>query len=356
MYKPLALVLTLAVLLTACSDSDPTPPVASGEIGTAGGTVSVTTGTLNGAVITIPSGALTQATNVQIYEAAVVVVAGFRVIGPAAGFEPGGQTFGTASTLTMPFDPALLTTGAPTTDIVVKTRASSGLLTDITPTTIDTATGLITFTHTEFARHWIAVKDTFRPLDYFPLGSGDHYLYDNNSLLTVEATTTEPNFGGSPVIKLTLTGIGCVNGLYLTESSGTISRMGEFEICSRNEQEVQATGTTWLALYDTIGTSRAQTYTYTGYQPYGGLVPRYTGLHNETTDILRRTSVSTALKTFSDVIEVEFTTTFSETPGPSGTKTLHLWLAKGVGPVLYSDSNVIRSLVAATVGGAPVTR
>ena len=99
---------------------------------------------------------------------------------------------------------------------------------------------------------------------------------------------------------------------------------------------------------------RTQTYTYTGYRPYGGLVPRYTGLHDETTNILRRTTISTPLKSFDDVIEVEFTISFTETPGPTGTKTLKLWLARDVGPVVYSDDGVLRSVIAATVGGLPV--
>jgi hypothetical protein len=99
----------------------PPPPPPPLGIGTAGGAVSHA----SGASVVVPAGALTQNTVIEIEQSSVgapALPAGATLVGQVYAFTPHGTTFSVPVTVTVPFDPALVPSGA--TPALYKTNAA----------------------------------------------------------------------------------------------------------------------------------------------------------------------------------------------------------------------------------------
>ena len=124
--KRFAWLLLAACLLTACGGSggdtsgstgNTNPPLSG--IGSSGGTVNGP----NGAKVVVPSGALSQNTNIAVAQSstgAPALPAGLTAIGEMFALTPHGTQFATPVTITIPFNPAA-TNGA--TPLLYKTNA-----------------------------------------------------------------------------------------------------------------------------------------------------------------------------------------------------------------------------------------
>lgn len=121
--------LVLALILVACSGggggggggSVPTPPVTS--IGPAGGTVSGP----NGSSVLIPPGALSQNVDIAIAQSAAgapPLPQGVTPVSDVYAFTPHGTAFAQPATLTVPFTPSLVPSGAML--VLYKTNAQNG--------------------------------------------------------------------------------------------------------------------------------------------------------------------------------------------------------------------------------------
>ncbi len=101
----------VVVLLVGCGSS--APPPSSKGIGPAGGTVT----SAEGARVVIPPGALSSSVDVQVTKdgtgaAALPAVADLVAVGDVFALTPHGTTFSKPVTLTLPFDPARVPSGA----------------------------------------------------------------------------------------------------------------------------------------------------------------------------------------------------------------------------------------------------
>jgi uncharacterized delta-60 repeat protein len=114
----------LCLLLVACGGGGGTSEEASipaGMTGPAGGTVNGPAG----ARVVVPAGALTQNAAIAVAQSsagAPPLPAGSTAVGETFAFTPHGTTFAAAATVTVPFDPARVPTGA--TPTLLKTNAA----------------------------------------------------------------------------------------------------------------------------------------------------------------------------------------------------------------------------------------
>ncbi len=126
------------LLLTATAVPDGTIPVAASVIGPGGGLLSVESGSLSGASVSIPPGALGSQTSVLIGNGTGVTptAGGLMSVGPAVFFGPEGLTFknGKTASITIPFDPGLVSGGAAGLRVFVKD--AQGNVTEILGVTI----------------------------------------------------------------------------------------------------------------------------------------------------------------------------------------------------------------------------
>ena len=114
----------------------PAPAPAPG-IGTAGGTVSDT----SGAKVVVPAGALTTNTAIAVAQSATgapALPAGVTAAGPIFAFTPHGTTFATPVTITVPFDPTSVATGL--TPALYKTNATQSGWEMVSGATVDGST------------------------------------------------------------------------------------------------------------------------------------------------------------------------------------------------------------------------
>jgi len=353
----LGLGLPLLVLLAGCHDDDSSSPpaAATGSIGPEGGTIQVTSGPLAGTSLTIPPGALTGPVAFSIFEDQLSLVPGFVDVGPAVHIEP-SLTLAVPALLILPFDPARVPAPTTTGDYVVRTRDSTGMVSDGPPRHVETAAGRVAVDALQMLTWWVSVPDAIDTRAYLPLGGGDAYRYDNSLILTVEATRTEPNFLGLPITKLTFNSLSFYAGFYLTEEGGgALNLFGEFEVAFTNRQERLASAVRLLDPVEVVGSEHEAYYSFTGFVPYGFAVPSYNGSAHMTAATVQHTSVGTPLGVFDDVVLFEVVIERSDSRPQYGTTTLRLWCAKGVGPVQvqFGETPPFR-LHAAVVGGVPV--
>lgn len=122
----IALVTVAALLLGACFDDDHKPPPHSGGSGSSG--IGASGGTVNGPEgtrIVVPSGALSSNTPLAITRSntgAPPLPSAVTALGPMFAFTPHGTTFAQPVTVTVPFDPTLVT--AEMTPRLYKTNAT----------------------------------------------------------------------------------------------------------------------------------------------------------------------------------------------------------------------------------------
>ena len=131
-----ALVALIAVALTACGgggggggdDGDPSPQTKFTEtiVAADGGMVKATSGPIDGAVITIPAGALAADTDVTIEPGTDVTTTEYFLVGPAVLATPAGLSFSSPATVGVPVDATRIPTGKGTTDVVVLRQDSAG--------------------------------------------------------------------------------------------------------------------------------------------------------------------------------------------------------------------------------------
>lgn len=107
------------IVAVACSSSDDPAPVATEDVGTSGGTVEVAEGSLAGASVEVPAGALSATATITI-GAGSGVNAGTDTmgVGPAVRFDSDGPAFTSPVTVTVPFS----TTQAGGKDVSVAQR------------------------------------------------------------------------------------------------------------------------------------------------------------------------------------------------------------------------------------------
>jgi len=352
------LVCVLAVLATALPFSCKKSSSNSGIVGSIivggdGGELVIDTGPLAGTAIRIPPGALTENTQIAIYQEQFSKTTGVLAIGPAARFEPNGFVLAAAAIVTLPFTASMVPSGTETSDFIVRGRDHTGMLFELTPASVD-PDGSVTVEVTQLATLWVAVPDIMVATEHFPLKNADNYVYDTGLTLFVSHTTSEPNFGSTDVIKLTFSNTGITTGLYLAiDANNNIRKLGDFRV--PDFQEKFDSAIVWLNAKETLSAQNKQLYSYLGYVPYGGLVVRYTGIAEQIAAIGPRTNVGTVIKNFENVIECTFTVDFSNTIPRFDTTTMKLWLAPGVGPVRVAlENQPVATLVSGTANGRPI--
>lgn len=134
----------------------------TGLIGPPGGTLSAELdGPIAGASVTVPAGALSQATSLLIGTTSVIATTAPGVsAGPAIFLGPEGLSFAPAQVqVTIPFDASFFADG--TSSLRVYTRAADGSITEITGFTIDAVASTVSFAVSHFS--------TFEVRRAFPL-------------------------------------------------------------------------------------------------------------------------------------------------------------------------------------------
>lgn len=129
-----------------------------GEVGPAGGVVSLASGPAAGALVAIPAGALAAPLSIQLDAAADITSAGAVPVGPAVRFAPEGTAFAVPATVTVPFVTARLPAGMGAGDIVVLHRDAAGGVSDLPSVGLDTAGGRVSAATAGFSTFQAAVR------------------------------------------------------------------------------------------------------------------------------------------------------------------------------------------------------
>jgi len=154
--------LLLPLPLAGCGgDSNGSPPAAivSGTIGAEGGSLSVTSGALAGASITIPAGALTAPVAISFFEDTASLVPGFVDVGPAVRIEPDGLPLALPGVLTLPFDPTRVPPAVTAADFIVRMRLGDGRVFEEPARHVDQALGLVTVDALQVEDHGLGVLE-----------------------------------------------------------------------------------------------------------------------------------------------------------------------------------------------------
>jgi hypothetical protein len=146
----------------------------SRTIGPAGGTAAADVdGPISGASVTVPAGALTQATSILIGTTSVIATAAPGIsAGPAIFFGPEGLSFAPEQAqVTIPYDASFFEGG--TSDLRVYTRAADGSIEEITEFTIDSFAATVTFAVSHFSTFEVrrAFRFVERPILTNPAGT-----------------------------------------------------------------------------------------------------------------------------------------------------------------------------------------
>jgi len=142
---------TLLLALTACSgssDDDCTTNSPPGMIcADSGGTVAGV-GTVEGASIEIPPGALSKNTIITVSAGDEILEAEHVSVGPSVVFEPTGTTLAAAATITLPYDASLLPADATDDDVIVRWMQTTVQDLDGTTYEVDGTAGTVTISTT----------------------------------------------------------------------------------------------------------------------------------------------------------------------------------------------------------------
>lgn len=355
--------LSLLTLAFACSDSD-SGPLTEGEIGAAGGTLTVLSGSYAGTSLVVAAGAVTEATTFQIRSASTIRQNGLVAVGLATRFTPDDLAQTPAATVTLVYTPSSVPSGVADNELRVTARATDGTLTELTPTLVDSASGRVTAPVPALATLWVVAPDRFVSADYFPLAAGNRYVFDlafDNALEIVDATS-DPGALGLADFRLTfLLPWFHRTALYVDETvAGGIDFVGLLDSPPQMNAiaDILDTAVPLLAPVETIGDSRTSPYDYTVYSIDLAMLPPTqigTGMGELTADIVERTSVDTPVGRFDDVVLVTWTEEFDDTIGSPGTGIASMWLARGIGPVQIQTGTGERApLREGTVDGQPV--
>ncbi len=353
----LAACAALGVLLAACSgNQDPRQP-ASVVIGPNGATFTVTSGPLTGTSITVPRGALSEPTTITIDETQTSDVPDAIAAGPGAVFGPFGTTFAVDATLTLIFDAASLPPGVTSSDFVVKARTSQGRIVDIAPDAVNMAMGTVTAKTDRVGSFWVAVSLRNGNLDlfaYLPLGVDDIYSYENGITASVGISQSEPNVA-TPVVVLAFAGNVVNERLYLDRFLGDTMLLGRHNLVL-GTQTVLDFGLTLLPAAGGLGSVTQSVDFFTGYDPYGAVLPSIFGIETMKVTVVSQGRLDTPLGRFNDVVEVVIESSVSSTLVASATLRDRLWLARGVGPVQIDleGAGGRAGIVSATVNGLTV--
>jgi len=359
---PLSFLLVLvAALFASCSDYtdkfDNTGNNGSLLIGTGGGLIIAPSGPIGGAALSVPAGALTDTVLITASEGQVVAEPGWIDVGPAVAWAPAGLGFAVPATMTLPFDPSRIPAGIPDGALRVKFVDENGALQTLVPTSVDRATGLVTLPVSSLGTFWVAAPivdpdaTTADLRDYLPLTIGDRYEFDTGLVIDVE-----PGIRNDPSLAYVDQNLGILRvESTLFQNDGTLITNGwtgsiyQFEFHS---PLVRAPA------MPTFGDRFTSSAPWTLTIPPGSANPVFTG----TTDLIgevTRIDPAEALATtgYGDVLQVATERTWSvDGFGVFEVELDFLWLARGIGPVLFEDSTGVRSVITgATVGGQPIT-
>ncbi|HZV02183.1 MAG TPA: hypothetical protein VFF73_36075, partial [Planctomycetota bacterium] len=162
--------LALAVLLAGCSRSGGfglyAAPPQNGvlAIGPIGATDIFVGGSLGGTSVVVPPNALTQTVTITIGPGTPVQTGDAVLVGPPVLMTPNNQVFLTPVTIDIPYAPAQIPAGKTPSDIVVLVEnPSTGAITVLKPTSVNTVGLLVDFTTTMFANFQAAVFDAGPP-------------------------------------------------------------------------------------------------------------------------------------------------------------------------------------------------
>jgi hypothetical protein len=150
MRKKFAVLAALVVLASGCSSKKgsgsylPPPVDGQSQIGSEGGFVSFTLGSINGASITVPAGALSQTVTISLIAGTPIVTGDALAVGNPVLATPNGLAFATPVTVSVPYDATSIPSGETTGDIVVLRREeSTGAISVLPVTVVNTFTALV---------------------------------------------------------------------------------------------------------------------------------------------------------------------------------------------------------------------
>lgn len=194
----------------------------NGTIGSGGGTVSA-----NGATVTVPPGALSQSTTITIDPGTRVASGANAEAGSAFTLGPQGTTFAAPVTVTIPYDAAKLqAAGKTTSDIYLLHRNdSTGTITKVTPTSVDTAQSLVTFQVSSFSTVQAAVAATVDPAQSTVVVSPSSVLADGSSPATIQVVVKNKSGEAFPGLTVVLAASG--SGNTLTQPSAPTDSQGK---------------------------------------------------------------------------------------------------------------------------------
>lgn len=305
-----------------------------------------------GATLSLPANALTAPVTVRMVRATPPNLSGFRAIGAAIALTPAGQRLEAAATLTLPFstgDQGLLGVDLDTDLLVLQTDAQGRLHVRL-PSSIDLNTGRCTASIDRFGTCWIAARPANLPVDladYFP-ADGSYFQFDSATMGT-GSREGDPNTDQVGLRGLQWTQMygvpesGAAGIYYRTGPTGGVEVHGWFD-----EGLEQLLGTPPLQLPPSLleGESFAIATDDEWFEPFGAALPRLLAGALRV-DFGPRQFVVGLHEVYGDCLPM--TVTFLA--GGATFRQLRFDLARGVGPVRFSDGVRTYQLLSAVVDG-----
>ena len=328
---PAAALIVLSALLAGCSNSSSSNPLASGTIDSAGGTVTVSSGTAAGTSVQIPANALSTATDIAIWSDSTTSASERRPVSSASRFEPENVALAAPATLTLVIT-STLPAGTVEADLVVAFRNVNGMSGEMAPTSVDFVANTVTMDTSNFGVFWVDLKteDFIPATSYMSFNNGARYEYSNNINMVLELSSTQPNFGGANTWVMSFAVGASLEryGFYLSNST-TIGLQGIFDTAqSVGQQAIPDNDLIFLPNLAKLGAANLSDSMFSGYSPFGSTTPTVRSQWFSSVTVVSQGTLSTPAGQFNDVIEVEIMESFGST-----VRTDRIWFARNVGPV-----------------------
>jgi hypothetical protein len=349
------------IVASACSGrgGGSAPVIAQMTVDASGGTLAVATGNLARMQVEIPPGALAAPTLVTIVEDRPIARPGYLIVSRAARIEPSDLRALVPIRVTMP------QTSQFDTHVIAMLNERHGHVVQLDPTVAVTAgdksataptTGFGTFWVGEIFDGNLRTSSPSTCTGYLPMQTGNTWTFDNGLTITLEETTSEPNFAGMPVFRFLCASAQQDFGFYLhpvTQLTGELSAidwLGVFSTTGAGFQQ-QQDPTFFLPLQVVAGQSVDSSYGLVGHEPYGAAAVTYGGVAVTRVTPRHGAAITTAAGEFTDLLHLDFATTTLRTTGMQPDSSMQLVLARGIGPVVVNVFGVRGTLLSATVCG-----
>lgn len=304
------------------------------EIGPRGGRFRVEQGSLEGLVLEVPAGALTETVTLSVRLDDPDPLEPLLVVGPAARIEPVDLPLRRPVLVTLPYADALVPFGAGAPRPILRAATADAAELATVEHQPNAPIPIVRTRASSLGTFWVASPPGAPGLEterYFPLVDGGVWEFPQRVSIHLEWRDEIPNLNAGAWVWTLRLGAQALSSYLQPFEGGGLRDLGR-EVPHLGFQEVLDQP---LVLFpgELSGARRVLGESETSvFSPIGSEVPSGRGSRVLRTDLIGLETVVAPAGTFADALEVELLQVW-EAPGANGGLQVQLWLAPGVGPV-----------------------